>query len=115
MISLLQFESLSSGNTAPTSFHLQNFTLKDSIYTSSRSVLSTLNLENTADFEFRISYFWVGNLTFLVKGSLLELNHALVKAVVVEDSVFEGVNSGAITVINSPTSDLLVNKVEFKN
>ncbi|CAI2368858.1 unnamed protein product [Moneuplotes crassus] len=114
-ISILSFGSMISNNSAPTSFEMSNITVKDSIYTSSRSIISTLNLVNDADFTFKINEFYSSNVTFLSTGNILLFAQSLANPIIMDNSVFSELESTAISIMNVKTIPNTVSEVSLSN
>ena len=114
-ISLIQFGSLVNNSSETSQLELNGVAIQDSIYTSSRSIISTEKLENYANFLFKISGFSSLNVTFVKDGDLLLFSHALVHSVVVQDSIFNSLQSAAISVESSGLTGNLANEVSFQN
>ncbi|CAI2370232.1 unnamed protein product [Moneuplotes crassus] len=114
-ISVLKFGSILNNNTLPSIFELKNFTVRDSVLTSTRSIISTSNLESDADFTLKLNGFYSSNVTFESKGDLLFFDHGLVNPVIVENSVFTNLKSVSITLRGSDSVPNIVREVSFKN
>ncbi|CAI2367919.1 unnamed protein product [Moneuplotes crassus] len=114
-LSLIQFGSLVNSNSDPIQLEMKNISVIDSTFPSSRSIISTKNLENDADFLLKISGFHSSNVTFKNNGNLLLFSHGLHNPVVIEDSIFSTLYSAAISASSSGLAGTLTNEVTFQN
>ncbi|CAI2378749.1 unnamed protein product [Moneuplotes crassus] len=94
---------------------MSNIRVQDSMFSSTRSVISTKNLENDASFYVKLNRFYASNITFGDTGSILLFQHGLINTVVVEDSIFTSLNSASISASSSGLERNLTNGVTFKN
>ena len=104
-----------NNNSEQTIFELRNFTVRDSVLTSPRSIVSTLNLENDADFVFILDGFYASNVTFENYGVLLLFAQGLTSPVIVRNSRFSNLQSAMIIMTTSRSLPGLCYEVSFEN
>ncbi|CAI2371546.1 unnamed protein product [Moneuplotes crassus] len=114
-VSLLKFGSLVNENSNSKELEFKDFTVKDSVVSSSRSIISTENLETTSNFHLILTNLQTSNITFSSTGDLLLFNHALLLPITIQDSTFTSLRSAAISIVSSRSTAGLTNSVVFDN